>query len=132
MIPVGSHPLRAEDQYLAGVQVPYELRAYGREGAALRGHRVPAPRQLSIAEGPKAIGVPGGYELLGGHKRQGVGPIQLIHRCGEGRLYGGGFQALLGDDIGDYLRVAGGVEDGPGKLQPVPKRGGVTEVAVMA
>ena len=68
---------------------------------------------------------------MGGHKHQRVGSVQLVHGRAQGCFNRGSAQALLGDNISDNLRVAGGVENSAGKLQTVSEPGGIAKVAVV-
>lgn len=49
----------------------------------------------------------------------------------RGFLNGGSSEPLLGGDIGDDLRIAGGVEDGAVQFQFTAKLEGVAQVAVV-
>ncbi len=102
----------------------------GIQGAGF-GAEEPAFPQLAHAQGPEAVGVPDGDELLGGHDNQGVGPPELFHGPFHRCLDGGALEPLPGDDMGDNLGIAGGVEDAAGKLQLLPQLGGVHQVAVV-
>ena len=77
------------------------------------------------------MGVPDGDELGGRGDHQGIGPLDPAHGGGDGILDGGGLQPLLDDDVGDDLRIRGGLENGAPALQLLPQLVGVGQVAVV-
>ena len=127
----GAHPLLLKDQDLPGHHVPDELGSHCVQRAAFRGHHIGPVLGDPVAQRPQAEGVPGGQELGGGHDHQGVGPLEGVHGPVHGPLDGGGGEPLPGDDVGDDLRVAGGVEDGAGHFQLGAQLVGVGQVAVV-
>ena len=131
VLPAGGQTAILENQDFSRLQVPDKRRSHGGQGAALRGGHIGSVRHLTIAQGAEAVGVPGADQLLRGHEHQGIGSLQAVHGPAESLLDGRRGQALLGDNIGNRLRVAGGVEDGAGQLQLIPEGGGVAEIAVM-
>ena len=128
---VGVDAPLVEDQNLTGLQITNHMGTGSGQGAALGCHHIGAIRRLPIAQGTEAVRVPCRQQLGGGHEHQGEGAFQPIHGLTQGVLDGGGLQALLGDDVGDDLRVAGGVEDGAVQLQLAAQLEGVAQVAVV-
>ena len=107
------------------------MRSSSGEGAALRCYHISAIRRLAVAQGTEPVGVTSRQQLGGGHEHQGEGALQPVHGLTQRILNGGGFQTFLGDDVGDDLRVAGGVEDGAVQLQLAAQLEGVAQVAVV-
>ena len=128
---VGVDAPLVEHQNLTGLQVANHVGTGSSEGAALGRDNIGAVRRLTVAQGTEAVGVTGRQQLGGGHEHQGEGTLQPVHGLTERVLDGGGFQAFLGDDVGDDLRVAGGVEDGAVQLQLTAQLEGVAQVAVV-
>ena len=77
------------------------------------------------------MGVPDTDQLLRGHQYQGISPLQVLHGGAEGILDGGRCQTLPGDNVGNGLRVAGGVENRPRQFQFAAELGGVAEITVV-
>ena len=129
--PVQLDPISGDNDDLAGQQIPLKHGAHRVKGAGFGGkHDLPAGPPAH-AQGPEAVGVPGGDELSGRGDDQGIGPLNPVHGGGDGGLDGAAAQTLLNDDIGDHLRVGAGVEDGALLFQLVPQLHGVGQVAVV-
>ena len=125
-----SMPLAGDGDYLAGLHVAQEPRAYGVQGAALAGYG-PAVGQLAYAQRAEAHGVARGDELARGHDREGVRALEAVHGGADGRLDGAGAQPLAGYDVAYDLAVGGGGEDGALELELLAQLAGVGEVAVV-
>ena len=116
---------------LAGEQIPLRLCSNGSQGTAFGGYHIHPLRGFAVAQWAEAPGVTGSNELGGGHHHQGIGSLHLVHGAADGGLNGGGFQPLLGDDVGNDFRVAGSVEDGTAQLQGTAQFKGIAEVTVV-
>ena len=73
-------PVFVHDHDLAGFHLPPVIGLYQVQGAGLGGHH-PGAVQLPQAQGPEAVGVPGGDDLVGGGDHQGIGALDF----GQGR-----------------------------------------------
>ena len=117
---------------LAGLDVPLELCADGVQRAGFRGeHDVPV-FQSAHAQRAEPVGVPGGDELTGGGKHQRVSSLNAVHGGVDRLLDGGLAQPLLHEDVGDDLRVGGGLKNGAFRLQLLAQFVGVGEIAVVS
>ena len=116
---------------LTGADVPLEPGAHGVQRAGLGGEYHRPVLEPAHAQRAEPVGIPGGDELGGGGDHQGIGALDPVHGGGHGLLDGGGPQALLDDDVGDDLRVRGGLEDGAPALQLGAQLVGVGEVSVV-
>ncbi|MPM99422.1 hypothetical protein SDC9_146613 [bioreactor metagenome] len=77
------------------------------------------------------MGVPDGNQFAGGGQHQGIGSLDAVHGRINGLLNGGLPEPFLHDDIGDDLRVGGGLKNGTLGLQLLPQLVGIGEVAVV-
>ena len=127
----GLHAGLVRHHDLPGQDVPLKLGADGVQGAGLGGEHHAPVLQAAHAQRPEAVGVPDGDELGGGGDHQGVGPLDPVHGGGDSVLDRGGLQPLLDDDVGDDLRIRGGLENGAPALQLLPQLVGVGQVAVV-
>ena len=78
------------------------------------------------------MGVPDRQQLGRREDHQGIRSLQPGHGGTDRRLNRGLRQPRLSDQIGDYLCVAGGVENGSLEFQFPAKRIGVDEIPVVS
>ena len=78
------------------------------------------------------MGVPGSNELGGGRDHQGIRPLQLCHSRRDRVLDARVTQPFPDNDIGNDLRIRGGVKDGPLFLQLVPQFPCVGQIPIVA
>ena len=128
---VGMNTGFVKGQDFSRKQIPLEFCAHSRQSAAFRSHNVKVFGGDAIAQGTEAVGIPGGNHLGRGHNHERKGTVQFVHGPADRHLDGSGLQSLLGDDVGDDLRIAGAVEDGASQLQGAAKLKGVAQVAVV-
>ena len=76
-------PVFVQDHDLAGFHVPPVLGLDQVQGAGLGGHH-PGAVQLAQAQGPEAVGVPGGDDLVGGGQHQGIGAFDVVQGVDQG------------------------------------------------
>ena len=117
------------DHDLAGLHVPPVIGLDQVQGAGLGGHH-PGAVQLAQAQGPEAVGVPGGDDLVGGGDHQGIGAFDVLQSIHQGLLQVGA--GVPGHEVDDDFGVHGGLEDGAGGLEAAADFPGVGEGAVVA
>ena len=122
--------LGGDGDHLAGQHVPHKGSAHRFQSAGLGGQN-PGVVPPADAQGTEPEGVPGADELAGAHDHQRIGAPQFLHGAHHGFLHAAGLHPLAGDEIGDDLRVDGGLEDGACAGQFLAQLGGVDEVAVV-
>ena len=112
VVPDGAHLAVLHHHNLSGLQFPLYLAPHAGDGAGLGGEQdgIPLPAH---AQGTEAPGVPAGDELPGRHDQQGESPLQIPGGVAHRVLHAAAVEPGLGNGVGDELRVAGGVEDGP-------------------
>jgi len=126
-----AHAVSVEHQDLAGQQVAHEFCLQGVQRAALGGDDVAPVGGLAVTERAEPVLVPHGDELGRGHDDEGVRALDPVHGAVHRRLDGRGADALLGDDVGNDLGIAGGVENGALHLQRPAQLHGVHQIAVV-
>ena len=131
MVGDGADAFLPEHQNLARPDFPDELRADDVQRAALGRDDVRAVHALAVAERMEAVFVPRGDHLGGRHHHQRVCAPDAVHRAVDRLLDGRGGQALLGDDIGDDLRIARGVKDGALQFQFLPQFRRIHQISVV-
>ena len=131
MAPVQLDAFRGDNDDLSGQQVPLKHGAHRVQRAGFGGKDDPSVLPPAHAQGPEAVGVPGGDELCGRGDDQRIGPLDPVHGGGDSGLDGAAAQPFLNDDIGNDFGVGAGVEDGALLFQLVPQLHGVGQVAVV-
>ena len=131
MFSAGAHPLRTEYQNLSRLQIPLKGSAYSLQRTAFRGRHIHAIRRFSIAQGTEAIGVPGTDQLLRGHQNQRIRTIKRIHGGAESVLNGRCPQPFPGHDVGNGLRVTGGMENRSGQFQSGTEFRRIAQISVV-
>ena len=125
-------PVFVHDHDFAGFHVPPVIGLHQVQGAGLGGHH-PGAVQLAQAQGPEAVGVPGGDDLVGGGDHQGIGALDFGQGGGQGvDQIDEVAPAVPGHEVDDDFRVHGGLEDGALRLQAAANLPGVGEGAVVA
>ena len=125
-------PVLVHDHDLAGFHLPPVIGLDQVQGAGFGGHD-PGAVQLPQAQGPEAVRVPGGDDLVGGGDHQGIGALDF----GQGRgqrvdQIDEVAPAVPGHEVDDNLGVHGGLEDGALLLQAAADLAGIGEGAVVA
>ena len=115
---------------LAGLDLPLIDRVHRVQRAGFRGKDdgIPPPAH---AQRPKSPWIPGGHQLPRGHHDQGKRSPQALHGPAYRLLHRGAAEALLGNGIGDDLRIRSGLKNGALVLKPGAQLRRIHQVAVV-
>ena len=131
VFPPGLNAVFAEDQDFARFHIPDHLRSHRMQGAAFRSDDPGSVRRLSITQRAESVRIPCADQFLRRHQHKGVSALQLFHGTAQRFLDGRRFQSLLGHNICNGFRIAGGMEDRAVHFQRGPQLRRVGKIAVM-
>ena len=121
----------AEGDDLTGQDIPLKPCTNRTQCTAFGSNHIGTVFHNTIAEGTETVGVPNSDQLLCRHHHERVCSVQFIHRSAHSRFNGRCGDSLSGDHIGNSLRIGGGMKNRTGKLQFLPQRQRIAQIAVM-